>query len=284
MKLVEIGTDQQSLMACSGLLQAAFPRTKHHTASYLQWLYSDNPTGTVVGYNAWDGDQLVGHYACIPVNVRLDDYPHRGLLALHTAMHPDYRNAGVIYSLAKKTRDLATELGYACIYAVANSASTPIFVKALGFQHVCQLTAAIGWRVLRPDWNTALSSNRFRRDWTAASANWRAANPSNPSSLRAADGRTMAFTANTPYPLIKAYGLMLLDPFLPAAGGGKQRGLNLFLGLFPEGSCNYGGYIHIPERLKPSPLNFIYRPLSDAAPAQLDSNEIILGPQDFDPY
>jgi GNAT superfamily N-acetyltransferase len=284
MKLVEISTDQEALTACSRLLQTAFPQTAQHTACYLQWLYRDNPAGTVVGYNAWDGEQLVGHYAGIPVDMHLNGDPCKGLLALHTAMHPDYRSAGIIYSLAKKTCNLARERGYACIYAVANAVSTPIFVKALGFQYVCQLTASVGWADLRPDWETALSSNRFRRHWSAASANWRAANPSNPSSLCAVDDRTMAFTANTPYPLIRAYGLMLLEPFLPAAGNGRRPGLNLFLGLFPEGSCSHRGYITIPERLKPSPLNFIYRPLSDTAPSQLSRNEIILGLQDFDPY
>jgi hypothetical protein len=284
MKLVEIGTDQDALRACSGLLAAAFPATGHHTSEYLQWLYCDNPAGRVVGYNAWEGSQLIGHYACIPVDLWLDGQECQGLLALHTAMHPDYRNAGIIYSLAKKTCKLASERGYACIYAVANAASTPIFVKALGFQFVAQLTAAVGFLPLRPAWDIALASNRFRRHWTAASATWRAANPSNPSSLRRGDTGTVVFTAHTPYPLIYAYGLMPLEPPLPQDCGRSGPGLKLFLGLLPEGSCRYPGYLHIPERLKPSPLNFIYHPLGSAAPPSLTRNQIILGLHDFDPY
>ena len=284
MKLVEITTDQQALQACSRLLQAAFSQTTHHTAGYLKWLYCDNPAGIVVGYNAWEGDQLIGHYAGIPVDLWLNGQACQGLLALHTAIHPDYRNAGLIYSLAKKTGKLAGERGYACIYAVANAASTPIFVQALGFQCVSQLTAALGWRSLKPAWDIALASNRFRRRWGAATATWRSANPSNPSSLRAGDKGTMVFTADTPYPLVHAYGVIPVESQLPAAGGGRNRGLKLFLGLLPEGSCRYPGYFPIPERLKPSPLNFIYQPLCSAAPAQLGRNDIILGFHDFDPY
>ena len=208
MKLVEIGTDEKTLHACAGLLQAAFPKSTHHTAAYLKWLYCDNPEGTVVGYNAWDGDTLIGHYAAIPVDLRLDGQPARGLLALHTAMHPDYRSAGVIYSLARKSCTLAASQGFACIYAVANAASTPIFVKALGFQFVAQLTAALGVSRLRPNWERALAGNRFRRHWTAASATWRAGNPCNPSSLRADNGECLIFRANTSLAPVTAYGLM----------------------------------------------------------------------------
>lgn len=284
MKLVEIGTEAHTLQACAELLKAAFPGSTHHTASYLQWLYGDNPCGKVVGYNAWEGEQIVGHYACIPVEVVLDGEDRKGLLALHTAMHPDYRNAGVIYSLAKKTCKLATERGFACIYAVANAASTPIFVQAVGFQFVAQLTASLGFAGLAPDWSRALANNRFRRRWTAASARWRVANPCNPSSLETRDRDTMVFRAKTAIPGINAYGLMPVQPPLPESCGKRAVGIKLFLGLLPEGSCRFNTYLPIPERLKPSPLNFIYKPLSDAAPAKLARNEIILGFHDFDAY
>jgi predicted N-acetyltransferase YhbS len=284
MKLLELRTDAEELQACSRLLNAAFPQATHHSARYLEWLYRDNPAGTVIGFNAWEADQLIGHYACIPVHLRLDGQACQGLLALHTAMHPAYRNAGVIYSLARKTMKLATEQGYACIYAVANAASTPIFVKALGFQCVSPLTASLGWRRLRPDWGAALAANRFRRHWSAPCASWRCANPSGASGLQPGDPGSMVFTAPTPYPLVHAYGLMPVESALPAAGKPAGRGLKLFLGLLPQGTCRFAGYLPIPERLKPSPLNFIYRPLGAAAPAQLERDDIILGCHDFDAY
>ncbi len=284
MKLVEISTDQQALMACASLLQAAFPDSTHHTVEYLTWLYCHNPAGPVVGYNAWEGDVIIGHYACIPVEMYLDGETRVGLLALHTAMHPNYRNAGVIYSLARKTCKLAAQRGFACIYAVANAASTPVFVKALGFQFVCQLSAALGLAGLQPDWEKALEGNRFRRRWSAASARWRAANPANPTSLQAHDSHAMIFRAHTHIPMIAAYGLMPVEPPAPANCGSTTGPIKLFLGLLPEGSCRFPTYLPIPERFKPSPLNFIYLPLLEGAPQTLARNEIILGVHDFDPY
>jgi hypothetical protein len=242
-----------------------------------------------VGYSAWEGDKVIGHYACIPVDMWLQGQACKGLLALHTAMHPDYRNAGIIYSLAKKTCKLAAERGFACIYAVANASSTPILVKALGFQSVCQLRAALGVTGLRPDWEAAMGRALFRRRWKADTARWRADNPANASRLVNHDPQAMVFQARTHVAGILAYGLMPVEPPLPEPSGSAQAkrvgaGIKLYLGLLPEGSCRFPGYWHIPERLKPSPLNFVYLPLNATAPRELARNDIILGFHDFDPY
>ena len=284
MKFSEIRTDDSSIKACVDLLQAAFPQASHLNAAYLQWLYRHNPAGPVIGYNAWEGNKIIGHYAAIPVDIYLDGDACTGLLALNTAMHPDYRSAGVIYGLANRTCKLAERLGFACIYAVANAASTPILVKSLKFQFVSQLTASVGVSRLQLDWQKAIIGNRFRRRWKEVTARWRAANPSNPSSLELNDGNTMVFRAKTHLPGIFAHGIIPLEPPLQDCAQRPGMGLKLFLGLLPENSCRYPGYLRIPERLKPSPLNFIYRPLVDMAPRKLDRNEVILGTHDFDAY
>ncbi|MEM8660474.1 MAG: GNAT family N-acetyltransferase [Pseudomonadota bacterium] len=284
MKLKPIATDEQSLTACAELLSAAFPKDNHHKTAYLKWLYADNPVGSVVGFNAWENDKIVGHYASLPVELYLDGAPAKGLLALHTAMHPDYRNAGTIYSLAKKTCKIAREQGFTCIYAVANAASTPIFTKAMGFQLVQQLSASVGIASLRPDWRIANTGNRFRRHWRSETARWRGNNPVNPTQIVPCNDDCMAFYAPTHIRGIHAYGLMQLEDTIPAIGV-RSRGLaKLFLGILPEHSYSHFTYLPIPERLKPSPLNFIYLPLADSAPQRLDENEVIMGVQDFDPY
>lgn len=284
MHLTEIGTDEQSLQACAELMRSAFPDASHLRANYLKWLYLENPAGPVVGYNAWEESKVVGHYAAIPVELWLDGVARNGLLALNTAMHPEYRNAGIIYSLANRTLRLAEQRGFDCVYAVANAASTPIMLKALGFQMIDQLTAGIGPCRLQIDWRRAVLNNRFRRRWTAGTASWRAANPNNPSRLIARDGESVFFRAKTPMPGLFAHGVIPIEPPLPECDLKARPGLNLFLGLMPAGSFRLPGYIPIPDRLKPSPLNLIYRPLSPAAPGALTREETILGIHDFDPY
>lgn len=284
MKLIEIGTDEHSINACAELMRAAFPQAPHLDAQYLNWLYSANPAGKVVGYNAWEDDRIIGHYACIPAATILDGAPRTSLLALNTAMHPDCRNTGLIASLANRTYKLAKEQEYACVYAVANAASTPICVKALKFQLVAPLTARVGVGSLILDWDKALDGNRFRRDWTPESIRWRADNPSNPIKLQPVALDEVRTYAKTHVPGIKAYGVMHVFEQRLELQAHRKLGLKVFLGLLPDGSCSYSGYIPIPERLKPSPLNFIYRPLNDCAPKTLCRDDIILGFHDFDAF
>ncbi|MEM8562433.1 MAG: GNAT family N-acetyltransferase [Pseudomonadota bacterium] len=284
MKLEPIATDEQSLTACAKLLSAAFPGDHHHTAAYLNWLYCENPVGMVVGFNAWERDKIVGHYAALPVELYLDGYPTRGLLALHTAIHPDFRNTGIIYSLAKKTCNAAREQDFACIYAVANAASTPIFTKAMGFQLVQQLSASLGIAAIRPNWRIANNGNRFRRRWRSDTMRWRSNNPVNRTQILPCGDHGMAFYASTHIPGIRAYGLLQPEDHAPATGNRIGGVIRLFLGVMPEASCTWLTYFKIPERLKPSPLNLIYLPLNNSIPQVLAANEVILGIQDFDPY
>ncbi len=285
MKIREIGTDADTLEACAALLGAAFPHAEHLDSRYLDWLYRDNPAGQVVGFNAWENGQLIAHYAAIPVDLMLDGLPARGLLALNTAVHPDFQGVGTIYSLANRTCKVAAERGFQCIYAVANTASTPLLVKSLKFQQVAQLTASLGPGHLRVDWDRALCGNRFRRAWSKEAIDWRISNPSAATGVeRRADGR-LRFSARTPLPLISAIGELAPPvPSMQSSAAGLPLRLKLYLGLMPEGSVSLFGHIAIPERLKPSPLNFVYRPLGQAAPARLERNEIALGVQDFDAY
>jgi len=83
-------------------------------------------------------------------------------------------------------------------------------------------------------------------------------------------------------PLLRAYGE------LPLAGETTEvrfelPRLRLFLGLFPAGSCSYSGYFNIPARLRPSPLNMIFRDLSLQTPS-LDPGRVLFSFMNFDAY
>ncbi|WP_051544785.1 hypothetical protein [Legionella sainthelensi] len=59
--------------------------------------------------------------------------------------------------------------------------------------------------------------------------------------------------------------------------------LRLYLGIVPDGSCSFRRYYNIPHKLRPSPLNFIYRSL-DGSVKQLDHRRIHFSFLDFDAY
>ena len=48
------------------LLTRVFQK-EHLTREYLDWLYFQNPNGAAVGYDAFCGKTLIGHYVCIPI-------------------------------------------------------------------------------------------------------------------------------------------------------------------------------------------------------------------------
>ncbi|MEI7806004.1 MAG: hypothetical protein WCI56_11805, partial [Hyphomicrobiales bacterium] len=57
----------------------------------------------------------------------------------------------------------------------------------------------------------------------------------------------------------------------------------LFIGALPEEVSRRRTYIPVPDRLRSSPLNFIYKPLN-AAPASIDGKSMLFDFLDFDAF
>ena len=77
--------------------------------------------------------------------------------------------------------------------------------------------------------------------------------------------------------------------FLPYSGelagvGAPPLAATLFLGLEPRMNLGRLGFVAIPERLRPSPLNLIWRALGEAAPKALKPQAAAINFLDFDPY
>ena len=109
---------------------------------------------------------------------------------------------------------------------------------------------------------------------------WRLANPAGTYGVR--DRSDLAvISAPTQYPLVRCVGFVgegLTEP------GGPALGASLFLGLEPRLDLASLGFLRLPQRLRPSPLNLIYRPLNAPAPASLDAAQTAVSFLDFDPY
>jgi hypothetical protein len=75
---------------------------------------------------------------------------------------------------------------------------------------------------------------------------------------------------------------------LPGAEGVADQGAapraSLFIGLDPRLALERQAFLALPQRLRPSPLNLIYRPLSPRAPPRLDPRQAAISFLDFDPY
>jgi GNAT superfamily N-acetyltransferase len=289
LRFAPVQLDAATLVRYGELFQACFPATDKFTPAYLAWLYLDNPDGMAVGFDAWDGERLAAHYVCVPARARIEGRDVPVLLSLNTATHPDYQGKGLFTKLAAMTYEAGAAQGFDGVYGVANANSTPGFVRKLGFQLVRPLEARIGVGGLhhRPVADAALS---FERHWSEAALRWRCANPHNPVYARS-NGRKLRFHAAASGHLLPAYaeldaGTDTRKALAAPHSSGRVPALSplrLFIGLAPDAASNYWNYASIPMRLRPSPLNLIYRSFSPRV-SELDPGRIAFSFLDFDAY
>jgi len=265
------------------LFSACFPGSDKFSLPYLRWLYCDNPAGSAIGFDAWDGDHLAGHYICVPAYASAEGVPIKTMLSLNTATHPAYQGKGLFTQLAERTYAAAAAAGIASVHGVANANSTPGFVRKLGFRLIEPLRASIGVGGLHTDYAQLTQDIGFVRVWSQDTLAWRCANPANRVRHRL-HGNLVQFSARTQNSLLSAYAeLPAGDIAMPDDAPIITPGARLFLGLIPDRARRFHFYADIPRRLRPSPLNFIYRSLVDNA-APLEKGNISLTFLDFDAY
>ena len=265
------------------LFNACFPGVDKFSNAYLTWLYHDNPDGSVIGFDAWDGDVLAAHYVTIPAMASVGGQLVRVALSLNTATHPTYQGKGLFTKLAEMTYEAAQSQGIDAIYGVANANSTPGFIRKLGFQLVEPLQAQVGIGAVRRA-VAGQALGQFERVHSAASLNWRCANPQNRVHARRSHGM-LEFFAPSVKPWLPAYAE------LPPVDGSElilspqpmMSPLRLFVGLVPAAISRSATYVAIPDRFKPSPLNFIYRSLSGRMD-KLEAGSVGFSFLDFDAY
>lgn len=276
--------DENSLFEYASLFSVCFQKSNKYNLDYLRWLYCENPAGFAVGFDAWDGEKLAAHYVCVPVYAVVGGQAVKVLLSLNTATHPAYQGKGLFTKLAEMTYVAGAEQGFDSVYGIANANSTPGFIRKLGFQLIEPLAARFGIGSLHIDYEIAASKAQFERVWSPICLDWRCSNPGN-TIYRRMHGGLVQFHAAAFGKLLPVYAELSSQRVMDI-GKSAWRYLppgRLFLGLAPEGACKFQQYFDIPQRLRPSPLNFIYRSLSAKVP-KLEKGQVSLSFLDFDAY
>lgn len=282
-----VETSAAALLAVENLFRLVWPTARHLTRDYLQWLYADNPSGHVIGFNAWAGDVLAGHYAVIPIDADVQGRRVRGSLSLNTAVHPEHQGKGLFTLLAGRTYELASDSGIDHVIGVANANSTPGFVKKLQFQLVRPLDVFVLWRSARRVEEEPGARPAWRRAWDDGSLGWRLSNPSVRYSVRERCG-CRQLLAPTDRPGV--YAVLKMDRLRPGLARipssiqrGPLAGIQVWMGLSRYMRPPALGRVRLPERLRPSPLNLIFRDLTSAGRA-LDPADVEFEALDFDAY
>lgn len=279
-ELRPVTVDAATMAKMAALLRAAFPGAHHFTEEVLHWQYLENPDGTAVGFNAWKGDELAGHYVALPMKAMVDGHTEAGLLSLNTATHPSHQGKGLFTRLAKATYAHAAEAGFGFVVGVANLNSTHGFTKKLGFELVSPLQARMGIGPL-PKMD-AQADVRFAHAWEPASLAWRLRHPAHTYSKKQERGRTLILSERKQYGARYVMGmheLSGLEAYFPEEAGSVHR--KVWIGLDPGMDWAGTAYLNIPLRFRPAPLNLIFKDLTGQG-RSLRADRVRFDALDFD--
>ncbi len=264
------------------LFLRCFPKTEKFQPEYLDWLYRQNPDGAVVGFDAWEGDQLAAHYVCVPARAEVGGREVMVLLSLNTATDPTFQGKGLFTKLADLTYRAGAEQGFDSVYGVANANSTPGFLRKLQFSLVEPLRVRVGIGDLNIDFAKLAGKVQFRRTWSSGTLAWRCNSPVN-RVVAHPHASGALFQARALGGGIVNACAELDQPVPTGVSGTTLSPLRLTIGLIPVGVASGGIYFDIPTRLRPSPLNLIYRSLSGRVPT-IASGSVFFTFLDFDAY
>ncbi len=283
--------DTDELKQVSNLLNLVFPKQNYINYDYLNWLYKKNPEGKAITYNAIYNGKIIAHYAVIPVTYILFNEKVRGCLSLNTAVIDKYNRMGIFTKLANKTYKTAFDLGYEYIFAIANAASTPGFLKKLNFQFVGALDVYFKHKFnlsynLNKYVSTSYKEFHFYNHWDSKKFYWRVTKPNAKYKYHNSDSYKLYNPTNL-------YGLdVCLFEFIDDIDMSKiLKELNLpkVRNLFPiymwiglNGNTK-NRLLNLPKYFKPSPLNLVFKDLTKRNRV-LDSDKVKISVLDFDAY
>jgi GNAT superfamily N-acetyltransferase len=265
------------LAAVSALLRRVFPRSRHLTPTYLDWLYAGNPDGEALGFNAFFDGRLVGHCAGLPLVATIDGTPRRGIILVNAAVDRDHRRRNITRRTTDPMFSQAAGAGFHFAISTGNRYSTlPLLTR---FTMIGQLEARIGFGAPARRRTSILPS--FERQWSGPALRWRLANPAVRYSVRRSHGCVCAVApAGVP-----GLGATLVDALQGevAESGPAAPLLRVWLGLDPAVEWRRSAFVPIPARLRPSPLNLLFKDLTGGA-FQPDPQRVLFRAIDFDAY
>ena len=272
-KLINFNKDETALQKVVSLQNIVYEGKHSFVEDWFRNWYLLNPMGDVISYNAFYGDELVAHYACIPFKMKINGRISTGLMDICTVTHPNHRGKGLFKQLANRTFDYAKSNGFEFVIGVANANSFPGYMKHFPFTFVSRLDVKVGWGINISEGKDKL----FSVYWDKDSFNWRlrcgTANYSRKGN--SVEGRYKSivptFMGNFPDELLSETEVckkshFALKPFLYVGLGADIKGL----------------YFKVPEALKPSPFNLIFMDLTDGKLPQITKDNIFFQLFDFD--
>lgn len=279
------------------LLAEVFPGSDISQPEYLRWLYEQSPFGPAIETNLDDERGRAGHYALVPIALTRDGIDRSAALSLNTAVHERARGGGTFVRLASETIAEARRRGVETVVGVANANSTPGFLRRLDFELLTALPASVLLPTpgpqggIRSGWADtsafargglaagcepllAVPATGEARRWTPETLRWRLARPGARYALHRADDLLAVSCQDSRHGIRVAILLKVFAESRVSAGTRRalvraacrfhRAPIALHVGL--NDLVDLRG-VALPERLRESPLNLIYRSLQAQPPA-----------------
>ena len=248
--------------------------------TYLNWLYSKNPKGSFVGIDVFDDDILVGQIGGIPINFKFFNNPIKTIVSMNICIRKEYRRGRIFYNLAKRFEQHLIDNNFELIIGIANQVATPAWIRSIKLKYLCQLKTFIGFydfsklNILKEDYNLLV-------EWNEELIKWRCLNPYNKTKIVNFINNQLIL-AETKLPFVKVYSPYLNNIKIEnVIEQNKNFHLKVFVGLSNEINNNFL-FRKIPDLLKPSPLNFLYKFLNKEY--NLNQSEVFISFLDFDAF
>lgn len=98
------------------------------------WAYQQNPAGAAYVSLCFDGDNLAGHYAVIPIILENEGKPVKGALSMTTMVGKNYQGKGLFTQQAEKVYNTLKADDTRMVIGFPNKNSAPGFKKRLAWQ------------------------------------------------------------------------------------------------------------------------------------------------------
>jgi GNAT superfamily N-acetyltransferase len=250
--------DQEEFKKLSYLFKKVFK--KEFSAEFFNWYYFLNPCGRAITNNALYQDRIVGHYAVVPIKIVMFEKKFDAALSVFTAVDEDFRGGNLFRELANKTYKHAQEKGIKFVIGISNQISTNLFIRFFKFKLISQLDVKFGFGKI----NKLNKKSQFKVLWNENSLTWRLKNPKFNYQIKFLNENL--FIYNDHY---KIFNIQMAEfpksefnnIFEDLKNITNFKLLNLWIGL-GNYDWNNSYYFNFPEKLKPSPLNFIIKDVS----------------------
>jgi hypothetical protein len=279
------------------LLRAELPAARYVDASYLRWLYDENPFGPAIRRQLDDDEgRRIAHYAMIPQRYRGPDGIVPAAFSLHAVVRSGTQRKGMFRQLGHEVIDAAAEAGWKFATGVCNEKSIGTVVKYLDWKSPGPLPVKLcppmhtGRGVESHLVDAAFRAGPFQElarglddtpvtGWinsaTPEYLTWRLASPSTAFAVHVTDELVAISTTDKRFGVAAAVIVKLLPRGGSSLAGNGRRPSDAVIAAacrFHRAPyavyAGFNAYVRVrgfqpPRALQPSPLNYILRSLSD---------------------